>query len=67
MDGRARWKVENENNNVLKTKGYHIEHNFGHGNQHLASLLLHRHQAKRGRKCVSLENTPENVILWGVF
>jgi hypothetical protein len=40
QDGRARWKVENENNNVLKTKGYHIEHNFGHGNQHLASLLL---------------------------
>jgi hypothetical protein len=39
-DGRARWKVENENNNVLKTKGYHIEHNFGHGNQYLASLLL---------------------------
>ena len=39
-DGRARWKVENENNNVLKTKGYHLEHNFGHGNQYLASLLL---------------------------
>jgi hypothetical protein len=39
-DGRARWKVENENNNVLKTKGYHIEHNFGHGSQYLASLLL---------------------------
>lgn len=39
-DGRARWKVENENNNILKTKGYHLEHNFGHGNQHLASLLL---------------------------
>jgi hypothetical protein len=39
-DGRARWKIENENNNVLKTKGYHIEHNFGHGEQHLASLLL---------------------------
>jgi hypothetical protein len=39
-DGRARWKIENENNNVLKTKGYHIEHNFGHGKQHLASLLL---------------------------
>jgi hypothetical protein len=32
--------VENENNNVLKTKGYHIEHNFGHGSQYLASLLL---------------------------
>jgi hypothetical protein len=39
-DGRSRWKVENENNNVLKTKGYHLEHNFGHGRQHLASLLL---------------------------
>lgn len=39
-DGRTRWKVENENNNVLKTKGYHIEHNFGHGDQYLASILL---------------------------
>jgi hypothetical protein len=39
-DGRARWKVENENNNVLKTQGYHLEHNFGHGSQYLASLLL---------------------------
>lgn len=39
-DGRARWKIENENNNILKTKGYHLEHNFGHGSQFLASLLL---------------------------
>jgi len=38
--GRARWKVENENNNVLKNHGYHLEHNFGHGSQHLSSLLL---------------------------
>jgi len=38
--GRARWKVENEHNNVLKTKGYHLEHNFGHGQQHLANFLL---------------------------
>lgn len=37
--GRARWKIENENNNVLKTKGYHLEHNFGHGKQHLSSVL----------------------------
>ena len=37
--GRTRWKIENENNNTLKTKGYHLEHNFGHGKQHLASLL----------------------------
>jgi hypothetical protein len=39
-DGRARWKVENENNNVLKTKGYNLEHNFGHGKKQLSSLLL---------------------------
>ncbi|MBI4738598.1 ISNCY family transposase [Candidatus Woesearchaeota archaeon] len=39
-DGRARWKIENENNNILKTKGYHLEHNFGHGSQHLSSVLL---------------------------
>ncbi len=37
--GRARWKVENENNNTLKTKGYHLEHNYGHGQKHLAALL----------------------------
>ena len=37
--GRARWKIENENNNTLKTKGYHLTHNFGHGKQHLSALL----------------------------
>ncbi len=37
--GRSRWEIENENNNVLKTKGYHFEHNYGHGQQHLAALL----------------------------
>jgi len=37
--GRDRWKIENENNNTLKTKGYHFKHNFGHGRQHLSSLL----------------------------
>ena len=37
--GRARWKIENENNNTLKTKGYSFSHNFGHGQQHLASVL----------------------------
>ena len=36
--GRARWKVENENNNTLKTKGYHLSHNFGHGKQPLSAL-----------------------------
>ena len=38
--GRSRWKIENENNNVLKTKGYHLEHNFGHGQQHLSNVLV---------------------------
>jgi len=37
--GRSRWKIENENNNTLKTKGYNLEHNFGHGKKHLSSLL----------------------------
>lgn len=37
---RGRWKIENENNNVLKTKGYHLEHNFGHGTTYLAAFLL---------------------------
>lgn len=39
-DGRARWKIENENNNVLKNRGYHLTHNFGHGDNHLSSVLL---------------------------
>lgn len=38
--GRARWKVENENINVLKTKGYHLSHNFGHGECHLANVFF---------------------------
>ena len=37
---RGRWKIENENNHVLKTKGYHLEHNFGHGKQYLSAFLL---------------------------
>jgi hypothetical protein len=27
-------------NTILKTKGYHLEHNFGHGQRHLSSTLL---------------------------
>ena len=37
--GRSRWQIENENNNTLKTKGYHFEHNYGHGKEYLSSLL----------------------------
>jgi hypothetical protein len=38
--GRARWKIENETFNVLKNKGYNLEHSFGHGKQHLAAILV---------------------------
>ena len=37
--GRTRWKIENENNNILKTKGYNLEHNFGHGKNNLSKTL----------------------------
>ena len=37
--GRARWKIENEAFNVIKTKGYNIEHNFGHGHKNLSCIL----------------------------
>jgi len=40
QSGRGRWKIENENNNVLKTKGYHLEHNFGHGKMYLSAFML---------------------------
>ncbi len=44
---RAGWKVEprgspeieNERFNVLKSIGYHLEHNFGHGKQNLAMMF----------------------------
>jgi hypothetical protein len=38
--GRSRWKIENENNNILKNHGYNLEHNFGHGQNHLCEFLL---------------------------
>jgi hypothetical protein len=37
--GRSRWKIENETFNTLKNQGYHFEHNFGHGQQNLATNL----------------------------
>ena len=36
---RTRWKIENENNNTLKTKGYNLDHNFGHGKENLSQTL----------------------------
>lgn len=34
--GRCRWKIENECFNTLKNQGYAAEHNYGHGENHLA-------------------------------
>lgn len=39
-DGRSRWSVENGSYNILKNHGYHGEHNFGHGQNHLSSFLF---------------------------
>jgi len=38
--GRSRWKIENETFNTLKNQGYHMEHNSGHGEQHLSVVLM---------------------------
>ena len=37
--GRSRWKIENETFNTLKNQGYHFEHNFGHGKNHLSVIF----------------------------
>jgi len=37
--GRSRWKIENKTFNTLKNQGYHFEHNYGHGQQHLSVVL----------------------------
>lgn len=38
--GRCRWKIENETFNTLKNQGYHIDHNYGHGRQHLSMIFF---------------------------
>ena len=37
---RARWKIENETFNTLKNQGYHLEHNFGHGQNNLSFIFF---------------------------
>ena len=58
--GRARWKIENEGFNNLKNHGYHLEHNFGHDQQHLSEaffvlnlLAFFMHQKLSGDHIVS--------------
>ena len=39
--GRSRWRIENTVFHVLKdADGYHFEHNYGHGKQHLCSVMM---------------------------
>ena len=38
---RARWKIENETFNTLKNLGYHFEHNYGHGKDHLSTMFAY--------------------------
>jgi len=33
---KTRWKIENECFNTLKNQGYHLTHNYGHGEKNLA-------------------------------
>jgi hypothetical protein len=37
---RARWKIENEHNNVLKNHGYNLKHNFGHGKKYASEVFF---------------------------
>lgn len=42
MEGaRTRWHIENQTFNTLKNQGYHFEHNFGHGNNNLTTVLAY--------------------------
>jgi len=36
---RVRWRIENETFNTLKNQGYHFEHHFGHGYEHLSVVF----------------------------
>jgi hypothetical protein len=35
---RARWQIENGCYNVLKNRGYNLEHNFGHGKEYACEI-----------------------------
>ena len=37
--GRARWCIENETFNTLKNQGDEFEHDFGHGEESLATVF----------------------------
>jgi hypothetical protein len=37
---KARWKIENGQFNTMKTQGYGLDHNFGHGRKTLATVIV---------------------------
>jgi hypothetical protein len=37
---RTRWDIENRLFNVMKTKGYNLEHNYGHGKNYLLHNMI---------------------------
>jgi hypothetical protein len=39
--GRAKWKIENEQFNIQKNHGYHLEHNYGHGEKNLSRVFYY--------------------------
>ena len=39
--GRAKWKIENEQFNIQKNHGYHLTHNYGHGQQNLSAVFYY--------------------------
>lgn len=39
--GRSKWKIENEQFNIQKNHGYHLEHNYGHGEQNLSAVFYY--------------------------
>lgn len=74
--GRSRWKVENEQFNVHKNGGYHLEHNYGHGEKtlsmmlvvlNLLAFLLHQILLLGDRRYEQCRATASLVELWNGF
>jgi hypothetical protein len=40
MVGRHRWQIENQVFDILKNHGYQLDHNYGHGKEHLAFIFI---------------------------
>ena len=74
---RARWKIENETFNTLKNLGYHFEHNYGHGDDHLATsfaylMLLAFYTDQLVQACchtfIQIEkNIPTKLKIWNTI